>query len=109
MLMPEPFRGEHGGYIARYLTTGEAHVVGIGRNVEAERADGTTFPMRLSVSKVEVNGRKTFTGIIHDLTEQNAQEQANREANEELELRVAERTSESVNRSFSRSPKTAVG
>src|SRR5262249_39839165 len=68
MLMPSPHREEHDGYIARYLETGTAKIIGIGREVTALRRDGTTFPVRLAVSQVTVDGEPRFTGILHDLT-----------------------------------------
>jgi len=95
MLMPEPYRSEHDAYLARYLSTGEARVIGIGREVEAQRADGTIFPMSLAVSDVDDDdGRKMYTGIIHDLSDRFAAEARLREANETLEANVASRTVE---------------
>jgi signal transduction histidine kinase len=68
MLMPSPYREEHNAYLARYLATGRATVIGIGREVPGRRKDGTTFPLHLSVGEVTINGDRKFTGILHDLT-----------------------------------------
>lgn len=68
MLMPSPYREDHDGYLARYLTTGEARIIGIGREVTGRRADGSTFPLHLSVGEMALGGDRKFTGILHDLT-----------------------------------------
>lgn len=66
-LMPPPYRDEHDGYIARYMKTGEARVIGIGREVFGLRKDGTTFPLDLAVS--EIDHLRRFTGILRDLSD----------------------------------------
>ncbi len=68
-LMPEPDRSRHDGYIARYRSTGERHIIGIGRIVTGKRKDGTTFPMHLSVGEMRSGGQLYFTGFVRDLTE----------------------------------------
>ena len=68
MLMPQPYRGEHDEYLARYLATGDKKIIGVGREVTGQRRDGTTFPLHLSVGEAEVAGERKFTGVIHDLT-----------------------------------------
>lgn len=68
MLMPSPYREEHDGYLARYLETGDARVIGIGREVVGQRRDGSHFPMHLSVGEMFVDGERKFTGIVHDLS-----------------------------------------
>jgi two-component system sensor kinase FixL len=69
ILMPAPYRGAHDGYMHHYLTTGEKRIIGIGRVVVGQRADGATFPMDLAVGEVNMAGRRLFTGFVRDLTE----------------------------------------
>lgn len=68
-LMPMPDRARHDGYLARYLSTGERHIIGIGRIVTGKRRDGTTFPMHLSIGEMQSGGALYFTGFVRDLTE----------------------------------------
>ena len=68
MLMPSPDHEQHDGYLARYLATGEAKIIGVGREVTGRRRDGTTFPLHLSVGEMLVGGERKFTGMLHDLT-----------------------------------------
>jgi two-component system sensor kinase FixL len=68
MLMPSPYREEHDGYLARYLATGDAKIIGIGRDVTGRRRDGSVFPLHLSVGETSVGGERKFTGILHDLS-----------------------------------------
>lgn len=69
ILMPEPYRHEHDGYINRYLKTGEKRIIGIDRVVVGRRKDGSTFPMKLAVGEMRTGGKTFFTGFIRDLTE----------------------------------------
>lgn len=76
MLMPEPHRSEHDGYLQKYLLTGEKNIIGkIGRKVKGLKKDGTVFPIDLKVGEIESSGKKTYTGIVHDLTESYKTEQ----------------------------------
>jgi PAS domain S-box-containing protein len=70
MLMPDEHAAAHDGYIARYRRTGEARIIGKGREVEARRKNGRLFPIRLSVGEARFEGGRLFTGIIHDLSTQ---------------------------------------
>lgn len=74
MLMPEPFRTQHDGYLQRYLSTGEKRIIGIGRVVVGERKDGSTFPMELAVGEVGAGLERFFTGFVRDLTERQESE-----------------------------------
>jgi two-component system sensor kinase FixL len=68
MLVPSPHRENHDAYLARYLETGEAQIIGTGREVEGVRKDGRVFPLELAIGEVQVAGRRLFTGLIRDLT-----------------------------------------
>lgn len=94
ILMPEPYRSGHDGYIAHYLRTGDARIIGIGREVEAQKADGTIFPIHLSVSEARWEDRRWFTGMIHDLTDRRRAEAELLAAKTQLEERVRQRTAE---------------
>ena len=69
VLMPSPYHEEHDSYVQRFLATGDARVIGKGREVTGRRRDGTVFPLHLSVGEMRIGGQRKFTGMLHDLTE----------------------------------------
>ncbi len=69
MLMPEPFRSQHDGYMHHHMTTGERRIIGKGREVVAQRRDGTLFPVFLAVGRIEGLEPPRFVGFIHDVTD----------------------------------------
>lgn len=104
ILMPAPYKQSHDQYISNYLETGRRKIIGIGREVEGIRKDGSIFPIRLAVSEVIIDGRISFAGIIHDLSDVKAAEahvlRLNRELeerNENLEQLILERTEKLAN------------
>ena len=84
MLMPEPDRGRHDGYLTRYLTTGERRVIGHTRLVTGLKQDGTTFPMELAVGETVSGGQRLFTGFVRDLTDRRLTELRLQELQSEL-------------------------
>jgi PAS domain S-box-containing protein len=75
LLMPAPFHNEHDLYLENYRRTGERKIIGIGREVQGRRKDGSTFPMDLSVGEAEEEDGPVFVGIIHDLTQRKRTEE----------------------------------
>jgi diguanylate cyclase (GGDEF)-like protein/PAS domain S-box-containing protein len=85
MLMPLDQAEHHGGYIRRYIATGERRVIGIGREVQGQRRDGTRFPAGLSISEFTQGGRRFFVGTLQDLSERKEYERRLEAVNTELE------------------------
>jgi two-component system sensor kinase FixL len=83
-LMPSPYREAHDSYLSRYLRTGEARIIGLGRIVVGERRDGSTFPMELAVGEMRTNGARYFTGFVRDLSERQDTERRLQELQSEL-------------------------
>src|SRR6266545_6814609 len=89
VLMPSPDREKHDGYLANYLRTGHAKIIGIGREVVGQRKDGTLFPMDLSIGEVRLGARRLFTGFVRDISERRELEQAVATAGEQERSRIA--------------------
>ena len=84
LLMPEPHATRHDSYVARYLRTGEARIIGQRRALLGRRKDGTTFPIELSVGEARIGDRRVFIGFIHDVSREQTTER--RAADLEAEL-----------------------
>lgn len=74
LLMPEPYQSEHDSYLARHKQTGDATIMGIGREIVGRRKDGSTFPLDLALSEMRLGDRRLFTGITRDITERKQHE-----------------------------------
>ena len=81
MLMPEPERSAHNSYIETYLRTGDAKIIGIGREVTGQRKDGEPFPMDLSIGEIPHHDAPFFVGVVRDLTDRKRREDLMRQAN----------------------------
>ncbi len=90
ILMPEPYHSRHDGYIDNYLGTGQRKIIGIGREVEAVRKDGSVFPIDLAVSELSGSGERGFVGVMRDITERKEAARALQALNQQLTLKVEE-------------------
>lgn len=84
ILMPAGYARDHDRFLSRYLETGNAKIIGIGREVVGRRRDGSEFPMDLSVGEGRLGGRRFFVGLVRDITERKALEEQLRQREEEL-------------------------
>lgn len=85
MLMPEPNRSAHDQYLENYHRTGEARIMGSGREVEGRRKDGIIFPLELSVTEISTGGQTLYVGVLRDITERKQHEVALLKARAELQ------------------------
>ena len=69
-LMPGDLASRHDRYVQRYLQTGFARIIGIGRQLVAQRRDGSQFPIYLSIGDIHTSHARLFAGVILDMSEQ---------------------------------------
>ena len=69
MLMPTDVAANHNGYIENYINGGQPKIIGFGRVVNAQRKDGATVPVELTVGDVKIEGRHFFVGILRDVSQ----------------------------------------
>ena len=67
-LMPTTESARHDAWLEHHLATGEARIIGTGRELEGRRKDGTLFPLHLSIGRSETPDGPIFVAILHDLT-----------------------------------------
>ena len=69
ILMPEPDKSQHDGYLSKLVNSGRSAILGMRRVVTARKKDGTVFSAELAVSEAVVGDKRMFTGLVRDLTE----------------------------------------
>lgn len=85
ILMPPHDAAHHGKYMDDYNKTGQASIIGYGREVMGRRKDGSTFPIDLAISELEIDGRRMYTGVVRDITKRKKAEGALIDAKDEAE------------------------
>lgn len=94
ILMPEIFAREHDSYLQKYLETGKARIIGIGREVTAKRKDQSIFPVHLSIGEFVLNNERNYVGIVKDITTMVNSREELRSHRDHLDDLVKERTKE---------------
>ncbi|HKS36470.1 MAG TPA: PAS domain S-box protein, partial [Verrucomicrobiae bacterium] len=75
LIIPSALRERYRQGMARYLATGQSSILGKRIEMTALRADGSEFPVELSVTRVPTDGPPIFTGFIRDIAERKQLEQ----------------------------------
>ena len=79
-IVPPAFRAAHVEGLRRYMTTGEARMIGHRVEVTAMRSCGTEFPVELAIAAVQIGDTLLFTAYIRDITERKRAEAELRES-----------------------------
>jgi diguanylate cyclase (GGDEF)-like protein/PAS domain S-box-containing protein len=89
-LMPKGHAAAHDGYIRNYMQSGRGRIIGVGRELTAQRRDGSEFPIELTVNEIKLEGRRLFVGMLRDVSERKANEEQRSKLTKELTHRVEE-------------------
>ncbi|HER25672.1 MAG TPA: PAS domain S-box protein, partial [Rhodospirillales bacterium] len=76
VLMPTPHQSAHDVYLSDYVKTGKSSIIGVGREFEGLRRNGTTFPLHLQIADLNLGTGRFFLGVVRDLTEQKEADRA---------------------------------
>ncbi|WP_434361896.1 PAS domain S-box protein [Parasalinivibrio latis] len=94
MITPDGIREKHDGFLEKYKETGEHHVIGATREMQAQHKDGHVFPLELTVNEFYIGSERYFTGVVRDITERKLAEAELQKHRDNLQEMVAVATSE---------------
>jgi PAS domain S-box-containing protein len=86
ILMPEPHKSQHDGYIKNYMETGISKIIGSGREEEGIRKDGTVFPLDIAINEVWLEDRRIFIGTLRDITARKQAEDGLKQSHYDLQM-----------------------
>ncbi|MBA6224787.1 PAS domain S-box protein [Colwellia sp. MB02u-18] len=69
-LMPSAYANHHDQYLTDYIRTNQSNIIGLGRELDAKRKDGSVFPIHLSINDIQCHEDRMFVGLIRDITQQ---------------------------------------
>lgn len=84
MLMNLDDAAQHDGFLASYITSGDAKIIGVGREVMGRHKDGSLVPLDLSVSEIRLANHRLFSGILRDISERKQAEEQREQLVEQL-------------------------
>lgn len=85
LLLPERYRGAHGGLMASYINTGESRMMGQGRDLTALHKDGSEVPVEIGLSRVRWQRQQMTLAVVSDISVRKRLELALKQANANLE------------------------
>jgi PAS domain S-box-containing protein len=89
-LLPQRYRGRHVGYRKQFNDHPAPRRMGIGRDLQALRLDGSEFPVEISLSYTQIGGKMLSMAFITDISLRKTAEDRLKKSEEELIQYAAE-------------------
>ena len=78
VLMPQPYSSQHDMYLRNYMKSGKAVILGKVQELEGKHKDGYTFPVSLTVNRIDSAKGVSFMGVIKPREDKTAQVSINK-------------------------------
>lgn len=70
ILIDEPVKNKNEEYFNEFDSTGELNLLKIQEQISGKRKDGSTFPLKMLINEMDVEGEDLFVVVIRDISEQ---------------------------------------